>query len=291
MFTKQLWARIKSVILWLVASILLFSFLISPQGKMFAQPVFHKGNHLLESWRFRDYQQWPGDRVIVYYHPGFEDQAKLVAKEADQALSVFREQYGFDPGKPVPVFLFPDRYSLREHFAWNHGRSATGVYFSGAIYLLNPEVWSEGFPSVSEDPKRWALLFHERGPLYHETAHLYLDRYTGGNYPLWYTEAFAQWVEYRELGYEWVIPANNLSRQELYDYRDLERNFDQLPNQALAYRQSFLWLRWMVETHGESSLDHLHDRLSRGIPFDSAWKQVFGHSPGVSFEEWRQQTE
>ncbi|EGK10353.1 hypothetical protein HMPREF9374_2474 [Desmospora sp. 8437] len=282
-------SRIKSFSLRFLLFILLLTFL-SPQGKMFAQPVLHKGNQVLESWRFRDYQQWSGKNVIVTYHSGFRNQAKLVAQEMDRVLAGFEKEYGFDPGRPVPVFLFPDRTSLQDHFSWDEDQSATGVYFSGAIYLLNPQVWSEEFPSAELEPTRWALLFHKQGPLYHETAHFYLDRYTGGNYPLWYTEAFAQWVEYRELGYQWVVPANDLSRHPLYEYRELADRFQQLPNQALAYRQSFLWLRWMVEAHGDSSLDRLHHRLSRGIPFDSAWKQVFGSSPGESFEEWRRQT-
>lgn len=282
-------SRIKSFSLRFLLFILLLTFL-SPQGKMFAQPVLHKGNQVLESWRFRDYQQWSGKNVIVTYHSGFRNQAKLVAQEMDRVLAGFEKEYGFDPGRPVPVFLFPDRTSLQDHFSWDEDQSATGVYFSGAIYLLNPQVWSEEFPSAELEPTRWALLFHKQGPLYHETAHFYLDRYTGGNYPLWYTEAFAQWVEYLELGYQWVVPANDLSRHPLYEYRELADRFQQLPNQALAYRQSFLWLRWMVEAHGDSSLDRLHHRLSRGIPFDSAWKQVFGSSPGESFEEWRRQT-
>ncbi|MFD1397619.1 hypothetical protein ACFQ49_16380 [Kroppenstedtia eburnea] len=282
-------SRIKSFSLRFLLFILLLTFL-SPQGKMFAQPVLHKGNQVLESWRIRDYQQWSGKNVIVTYHSGFRNQAKLVAQEMDRVLAGFEKEYGFDPGRPVPVFLFPDRTSLQDHFSWDEDQSATGVYFSGAIYLLNPQVWSEEFPSAELEPTRWALLFHKQGPLYHETAHFYLDRYTGGNYPLWYTEAFAQWVEYRELGYQWVVPANDPSRHPLYEYRELADRFQQLPNQALAYRQSFLWLRWMVEAHGDSSLDRLHHRLSRGIPFDSAWKQVFGSSPGESFEEWRRQT-
>lgn len=280
---------LKSFSMWFLFFILLLTFL-SPQSKMFAQPVLHKGNQVLESWRFRDDPQWSGKNVIVTYPPGFLNQAKLVAQEMDRVLTDFEKAYGFDPSQPVPIFLFPDRSSLQDHFFWDEDQSATGVYFSGAIYLLNPQVWSEEFPSAEVDPTRWAHLFHKQGPLYHETAHFYLDRYTGGNYPSWYTEAFAQWVEYRKLGYEWIIPENDLSRHPLYEYQELSDQFHQLPNQALAYRQSFLWLRWMVENHGDSCLHHLHQQLARGIPFDSALKQVFESSPRESFEEWRRQT-
>ncbi|WP_170109509.1 peptidase MA family metallohydrolase [Melghirimyces profundicolus] len=258
---------------------------------MFAQPVLHQGNHLLESWRLREYDEWKSNRVTVFHPPGLRSQAKLVAVEAERVLTTFQKRFGFQVKRPVPVFLFPNRPALRQHFSWNKGQSATGIYFSGAIYLLNPETWHEGFPSATGEPEQWARLFHENGPLYHEMAHFYLDLETGGNYPLWYTEAFAQWVEYQELGYEWVVPANNLKWHELYDYRDLDENFSRLPNQALAYRQSFRWLRWMVEQHGESSLYELHQRLSRSVPFDIAWKRVFGSSPEASFEEWRRQME
>ncbi|WP_380705014.1 peptidase MA family metallohydrolase [Salinithrix halophila] len=289
MNTNPLGIRWKGFFFFLITFVLLFSFGFSRQGMSIAQPLLHQGNYLLETWRFRDGKTVEGPRSIVYHTSSQERQALLVSKEAEQVLRTFEKRYHFRPEQPVPIFLFSDRRSLSDHFSWNKSQNATGIYFSGSIYLLSPEAWNETFPSAAHAPGKWARLFHERGPLYHEIAHLYLDQTTRGNYPVWYTEAFAQWVEYQELGYEWVIPANRLAGQPLYTFDDLTKRFNQLPNQALAYRQSFLFLRSMAEKHSESSLDNLHTRLSEGAPFSNAWRQVFGESPKESYKQWQHQ--
>lgn len=277
---------IRSFILFLICFSLFFSFGFSHQGMVFTQPVLHKGNHLLESWRFRDGDVLKTDRINLYYPASMAKQAVLVSREAEQVLKSFENRYNYTFNKPVPIFLFPDRESLRSHFSWKKGQSATGVYFSGAIYLLNPDVWYEGMPSIEESPEKWAQEFHEKGPLYHEIAHLYLDKSTGGNYPIWYTEAYAQWMEYRELGFEWITPSNQLTRRHLYTYPDLRDHFEQLRNQSLAYRQSFLFLRMIVEQEGEDSLNRLHRQLAKGVAFDQAWKQVFDKETAESYQDW-----
>ncbi|OYD07951.1 hypothetical protein [Paludifilum halophilum] len=277
----------RSLFLFFISFTLLFFFGWSHQGQVIAQPVLHQGNHWLEAWRFRDGEVLETTRVKIYYPSAMRTQARLISREAEQMLKTFEKRVHFQLNHPVPVFLFPDRDSLQSHFSWKKKQSATGVYFSGAIYLLNPEVWHEGFPSAKKAPEKWARLFREKGPLYHEIAHLYLDKATGGNYPIWYTEAYAQWVEYRELGYEGATPANRLNGQSPYRYEDLVHRFEQLPNQSLAYRQAFLLLRTTVERKGEGRLRDLHRRLSRGDSFDAAWEQVFGESTEESYRHWK----
>ncbi|MDR6225406.1 peptidase MA family metallohydrolase [Desmospora profundinema] len=274
-------------LLFLLSFLLLFTLGFTHYGKVIAQPVLHQGNHWWEAWRFRDGHVIEGPRAQLYYRsPDQKVQGELVAAEAERVLRTFEEEYDFTPSRPVPIFLFPDRESLQAHFSWSHSQSATGVYFSGSIYLLNPEIWYKGFPHAEENPQEWARLFREKGPLVHEVAHFYLDRVTGGNYPLWYTEGFAQWVEYDQLGYEWIVPSNRLTHQNLYRYEELRDHFDQLDNQALAYRQSFLLVRHMVEEQGIETLHRLHRLLGQGTPFETAWEQVFGESAAESHYRW-----
>ncbi|PTM56868.1 peptidase MA family metallohydrolase [Desmospora activa] len=287
MVTNTFQTHLRAWLCFFLSSLLVFAVGYTHYGKMIAQPVLHQSNHWWEAWRFRDGHVIEGSRAHVYYRSSdMKAQGQLVAAEADRVLRTFEQEYNFTPTRPVPVFLFPDRESLQNHFSWSHAQSATGVYFSGSIYLLNPEIWYRGFPRADENPQEWAQLFREKGPLVHEVAHLYLDRVTGGNYPLWYTEAFAQWVEYDQLGYEWVVPANRLNDRALYSYDDLRNRFDQLDNQALAYRQSFLLVRHMVEEQGEDKLDHLHRLLGRGIPFETAWEQIYGETAAESHRRW-----
>jgi hypothetical protein len=277
-------------LLFFLSFFLLFSMGFTHYGKSLAQPVLHQGNHWWEAWRFRDGHKIAEPHAHIYYRFSEQKvQAALVAAEAQRVLHVFEKEYGFTPDRPVPIFLFPDRESMRQHFSWSKSQSASGVYYSGSIYLLNPEVWYKGFPQAENDPHQWRLLFREKGPLMHEVAHLYLDRITGGNYPLWYTEAFAQWVEYDQLGYEWIIPANQVRGSHYYSYELLRDSFDQLDNQALAYRQSFLLIRHMVEEHGIESLHELHRLLAQGNAFESAWEEVFAEPTAESHQRLLEQ--
>ncbi|GGE05794.1 hypothetical protein GCM10011571_03640 [Marinithermofilum abyssi] len=278
---------------WVFIYILLFGLFfgqIHPgvHAVAWTQPVLHEGNKLVETWRFRDAERIQTEHISLFYPPSLKPQARLIAREAERVYARFEQRYGLPLNDPVPVFLFPDRTSLQEHFFWHKGQSASGVYYSGAIYLLNPHIWDQKLPDPKADPQTWAKRFRRQGPLVHEFAHLYLDKITKGNYPRWYTEAFAQWVEYKEIGYEWT-PGSNQRPDALYAYSDLLRHFDDLPDQALAYRESFLFLQWSIRRQGEDSLGKLHKELKRGQDFAAAWQEVYGETPDDSFRQWARQ--
>ncbi|MDN4592586.1 peptidase MA family metallohydrolase [Polycladomyces subterraneus] len=282
MKTTARWIRF---LLW-VAVFLFFS----RQSISWAQPVIYEGNQLLDEFRFHQWATIRKPSIILTYPPKLAEQATVIADEAEKTVHDFQTSWGWQIEQPVHIYLFPDRASLRERFGWEPGVSASGVYYAGAIYLLNPDCWMNQTASLKENPWKWRQIFHFQGPLYHEFAHLYLDQLTRGNYPRWYTEAFAQWVEYRALGYEWKTKANDLRTHQSYSYRNLDRLFDRLPNQALAYRESFLFFRYMVQTKGFKRIDHFHRMLAEGIPFADAWRQCFGRPVEQSFDQWLNQT-
>ncbi|SDX29595.1 Peptidase [Marininema mesophilum] len=275
----------KSYLLWIILLlILIIGF--NQRGTILAQPLLHQGNFLLESWRFRDFDLIKSPQALVYYTPSQKEEATLISKEAEDILSSFAKHYNFKPRRPLPIFLFPDRQRMEEHFTTRNSHNANGIYTAGAVYILDPAAWNMSFPSATQQPSKWARLFHKEGPLTHEITHYYLDRTTGGNYPLWYTEAFAQWVEYKELDYERVPPTQPLPKYVLYTYDELYNRFDQLPNQDLAYRQSFLFLRWIIDSHGEKLNKQLQEHLAQGKTFNEAWKRTYGETPKRSYDKW-----
>ncbi|SFS36613.1 hypothetical protein [Marininema halotolerans] len=274
-------------LLWVLALALFIG--LTHRGMTLAQPMLYQGNLLFESWRFRHANTIKSENTIIYYTSSQKNEAKLIAKEAEHVLRFFSKRYDFKPHRTLPIFLFPDRSSMADHFATTKSHKANGIYTSGAVYLLNPAAWNNNFPSAIDQPKEWGKLFHEEGPLTHEITHYYLDWTTAGNYPLWYTEAFAQWVEYTQLGFELISPTEPLPTESLYTYDQLNNQFDELPNQALAYRQSFLFLRWMIHKYGEPHNQQLQDRLAKGTPFATAWQKTYGESPKQSYRKWLHQ--
>jgi len=154
-----------------------------------------------------------------------------------------------------------------------------GVYWGGAIQLLSPRVWLSGGASVEE--------FIHSGPMVHEYTHLVFDYLTSGNYPRWFTEGLAQYVEYRVNHYEWQTPTNNLDGT-LYTMAELEEDFDQLPNQSLAYRQSLAAVRFIAEVYGEDKLNEMIKALKAGQSMESAIKQTLALDSGAFEQAWQQ---
>lgn len=249
--------------------------------------ALHEGSEWLEGWRFRDHSRLETERIILHYPTEMRREAEAILRETEQVAEDFEEMFGFSPAKPVPVYLFPDRTSMQRRFSWPPDQSATGVYYAGGIYLLNPEKWM-GMALTDRSRNEWQRRFHEEGPLYHEFAHLYLDAATRGNVPRWYSEAFAQWVEYRAVGYEWRVPENRLDQHPIYSYPDLRDRFDHLSNKAMAYRQSFLFFKYQWDEEGWDAVQSLQQDLKRGLPFEVAWKRTYGESVEASFRSWQQ---
>jgi hypothetical protein len=97
----------------------------------------------------------------------------------------------------------------------------------------------------------------------HEFTHLVFDHMTRGNYPRWFTEGLAQYVEYKVNHYEWRTSSNSLSNNE-YNMTQLDNDFDELPNQSLAYRESLAAVRYIAEVHGEEKLCQVIEALAVG---------------------------
>lgn len=226
------------------------------------------------------YEAQSGEYVVVYFKEKDRDVAGWILETTDQAYGPVTKQLGFTPPKKVPVIVYSSRTELRSAFGWGNGESAMGVYWSGTIRLLSPNVWIH-----EKNEKDRRKVFDRLNPIAHELTHYVLDYYTNGNYPRWFTEGLAQRVEYKSTGYLWIESKSSL-RQQLYSLPDLEDKFDALANQPLAYRQSFLLVDFMAKEFGEESLSALVRQLGQGIPFGQAVKATTGHSMGAIYADW-----
>lgn len=229
------------------------------------------------------YQSIESNRFRIYYTPGDADVAPLILETAEEIYEPVVQKVGFRPPGAAVIILYPDRTEFRNAFGWGAEESALGVYHAGTIRLLSPHAWITD-RTLEEKSK----AFKKLGPSSHEFTHYVLDYMTNGNYPRWFTEGLAQRVEYQITGFLWLEQKSTL-RQQLYTLRELETNFDKLPNQALAYRQSYLLVDYMAQQYGEESLRHLTERLAAGDQFNRAVLQATGQpmqSINVSWTRW-----
>lgn len=230
--------------------------------------------------RLEGYERMAGSHYEIWYTEADRGTAPMILQTAEHVYDQVTARLGYRPPGLIPIILYPGRAELREAFGWGNSESAMGVYWAGTIRLLSPNAW---IPGRSQDDQ--ARVFARLNPIAHELTHYILDYLTAGNYPRWFTEGLAQRVEHEVTGFLWLEQRSTL-RQQLYSLEELERRFDQLTNQPLAYRQSFLMVQYMAESFGEEGLTSLIEQLARGIPFHRAVRLQFGLGMDDLYDRW-----
>jgi hypothetical protein len=109
----------------------------------------------------------------------------------------------------------------------------------------------------------------------HEFTHLVVDYITRGNYTRWFTEGLAQYEEFKLTGFEFGEESASFD-QPLYKLSEMDANFDNLPNQALAYRQSYMAVRYIAAKYGEGALKEILNNLAKNKNMSEAINAVIG---------------
>lgn len=226
-----------------------------------------KINIMVRTWGWDSLE---GEHFLVRHRPGDQAGAQMVLDAAERFYPRVAEDFDYQGKGKIPVIVYPSRVELNASFGWPASESAMGVYWGGVIRVLSPEVW------ISSDlPDETADIFMETGPMSHELTHLVVDYLARGNYTRWFTEGLAQYQEYKLTGFLFDDPSGTLD-QELYPLRDMNRGFDALPNQSLAYRQSLSTVEYIVEFYGEDQLHKIITELGRGSTMNDVFMQVLG---------------
>ncbi|MBZ4687783.1 MAG: hypothetical protein JG764_1416 [Clostridiales bacterium] len=222
----------------------------------------------------RDWLQIQGHHFTVKYTHKDEEVAQMVLNTAEEAYSSVNNMLEYNHQEPIPVVIYPNRRSLGKSFGWDADESAMGVYWAGVIRVLSPNEWIYG-----KEGYEMTRYFRQNGPMTHEYAHLVVDYKTRGNYPRWFTEGVAQLVEKQITGFQFA-PVS--STEDWYSIKEMDRGFDELSDQSLAYGQSLAMIEFLVEEYGHEKLQGIMDRLGEGKTISGA----FIHEIGINLEQF-----
>ena len=220
-----------------------------------------------------DYKQLEDGRFVIRYKAGDREAANRVETIAAAWGSKVLDYFGYQPSDPIDIIIFSREEDLKGVLRIPHGQSATGAYAGGMINLLSPD----SLLGMNQDPDSLVNVF------VHELAHLAMDGICKGNYPLWFTEGSALYVEYALLDYEW---GSGLPEEPDYTMEDLTYRFHALDDQK-AYRQSFLLVKGLVDKYGKDSYMEFLHRLGSGQNFEKAFGDVFGIQSAIDIKNWR----
>lgn len=227
------------------------------------------------------YQESQKEHLADFHHDGSEhftyayrdiseDSLALIKEESEKIFAAVNDFFAYAPKTKIPVVIYPTSEQLNASFGWDGDRSPMGVYWMGYINVLAPEAWINGSAPIREQ------IFCRMGPMAHEYSHLIIDEQTGGNYPRWFSEGVAQYVE-QSLGY-FTIEAPKTPQNSLYDFAKLERSFDQQLDQTLAYWQSLQAVEYLTECYGEAIIPRIIAQLGQGKSFCSILRELTGHN-------------
>ncbi|MBU7007263.1 peptidase MA family metallohydrolase [Phosphitispora fastidiosa] len=229
-------------------------------------------------WQTRGWSEVHSSNFVVRYTAQDSSIAEMVLESAEQSYEpVTRNFAGSYRGK-ILVVVYPTKDSLGRSFGWAADESAMGVYWAGVIRVLSPSAWIE-----EDDPEVVKEVFNNDGPLAHEFTHLLVDYETGGNYTRWFTEGIAQYIEAKVTGYRMDYRSIR-DYDAIYPLSRMDRDFDSLNDQNMAYLQSFQIVNYLVELYGEDSLRDILEQLGRGRSMEASFKDVLG----ISLEQFEQ---
>lgn len=264
------------LVIGLALAVLLF-IQLPARPQMWLYPLMRQVTQAKLDYQTRNMAVYETPHFIIKYEQQDAGVVEMVAKAAEKAYQPVTTTLGYSPAGKTHIFMYPNKRELNQAFGWSGEASAMGVYWGGVIQILSPHVWlKEATPEE----------FVRSGPMVHEYTHLVFDHMAQGNYPRWFTEGLAQYVEYRVNNYEWRTATNSLGG-ELYSMAELDANFDGLSNQSLAYRESFAAVRYIAEVYGDAKLHQVIVALQAGQSIRQAVAGALGADYAAYEAAWR----
>ncbi len=281
------WTGLVKLLSALLALLFFLSMLLAawvPESvKMYFYGIFREIARVQMLLRTHGWQQLQDEHFIIRYR-GDEEEARLVGETARLFYRQICRDFAYVPQlhrmPRVPIVVYGSREELNASFGWPASENAMGVYWGGVIRVLAPRVWVE-----DGDAEAVRRTFQQAGPIAHELTHLVLDYAARGNYPRWFTEGVAQYEEFKLTGFTLERQAG-IYHQRLYPLDIMNRGFDALPDQALAYWQSLSLVQYIVAVYGEEGLHNIIKNLSRHTGFNEALVQSLGLDEKRLEKEW-----
>lgn len=113
------------------------------------------------------------------------------------------------------------------------------------------------------------------GTMLHEMAHLAVDYLAHGNYPAWFTEGIAVYLELRYVGSTWVDIEQERAWSEI-GMLDASLHSEVWDEQAAAYWQSYALVSYLYAIGGRESVVLLLKELGKGETMLNTLSRIYG---------------
>lgn len=260
--------RIK--IVFFVSIALFFLVLVLPIKQVLytiSYPVYRSFHQTRIVSNISGYLSREAEDFVIRYTIGDEDIVDMVERAAQEHYIEICRFFDYVPDDRIEIIVYPSEVEMYDNLNMPSGQRAIGAYHGGTVNIISPKLWIEGsYDNIKE-------TFLTQGPVVHEVTHYIVDDMAKGNFPMWFTEGISLYMDYSLLGFEWAPDLGYVKDPIPMD--ELTRYFDR-HDEVLAYRQSFLIVKGMVENYGRVQLLDLLKELGNGTDFNSAIRKVLG---------------
>lgn len=207
------------------------------------------------NYKTRDYLKTDTEHFVIKYTEQDINNFNIIKQTAEGSYNSLNNVFNNDFNKKITIIIFPSIYEMNSQLGLPKEQKSMGLYYSGFISMLSPNVW------ISENKDK-ENTFKKYGPILHELAHYFVDKQTNGNYPLWFTEGVAVYFEKEILGVE-MKPSKNIK----YSMDDLQEHFESL-DQDSAYKNSYDIIYNYINKNSLQALLDVINHLGRGYSLE-----------------------
>jgi hypothetical protein len=184
-----IFVRNRSRLLFILAGVLLLtSLMVRFKGFLYTRvhPVLMRYEGQRIQRELDSYQLLEGGEYMISYTAGDEASALRLKDISHEYGGRVLDFFEYTREEPVEIILFLHETVLKGMLRIPQEQSAMGAYAGGRINLLSPN----RFGDVRQDIDSFVNVF------VHEFAHLVVDDLARGNYPIWFTEGCALYLEF-----------------------------------------------------------------------------------------------
>ena len=207
------------------------------------------------------------ENFTIRYTLGDGDIVDVVEEAAQQHFIEICRFFDYVPHSKIEIIVYPSEREMYANLRMPPEQRAIGAYHGGTVNIISPKLWIDG---GYDDIRK---VFLAQGPVVHEITHYIVDDMAKGNFPVWFTEGISLYMDYSLLGFEWAPGLEHISEPIPMD--ELIMYFDR-QDEVLAYRQSFLIVKGIVENYGRVRLLDILKELGSGADFKSAIRDILG---------------
>ncbi len=231
-------------------------------GKLKALVFFISGFMLAQA----SYRQQAGDVVIVAQ---FRD--SLIVRElagfANEAQNINEKFFSHHLEKTINVYL-----TASEEEFLKFGNTQIPEWSSGIAFINQHIIVLK--PGLFYDPVQY------RQTLIHEITHIYIGEVLNqAVLPVWLNEGTAMYLSGKSLSWqENIVLGNAMAANKLLDLAAVDSLLSFVSAKAtLAYLESYLAVRFLVERHGEKELAEILYSISKDKSLDQAFIENLGY--------------